>query len=72
MTKNDALRIANQMIGKSVQSTVLTMISNCGQKKIPQPKQKVTGYEILDLFGGCQLMLIIGGESVLYETCYNY
>ena len=71
LTRKEATRIANEILGKSAQSSVLTMISDCGQHKIPEPQQKITGYEIIDGLGCCELMMIVGGEAVLYETLFN-
>jgi hypothetical protein len=72
LTRKEALKIATESCGKTCQSSVLTMISNCGQKKIPQPAQKVYGYEIVNLLGGVELMLVVGDTSVLWDTCYNF
>jgi len=72
LTRKEAMKLANQALGMHCQSTVLTMISDCGQKKIAQPAQKISGYEIIDMLSGVELMLIVGGESVFIDTCYNF
>jgi len=71
LTRKEATRIANEIMGKKCQSSILTMISDCGQKKVCEPAQLITGYEIIDGLGCCELMMIVGGESVLYDTCFN-
>lgn len=71
LTRKEATRIAFEILGKSAQSSVLTMISDCGQRSVPEPPQKITGYEIIDGLGCCELMMIVGGESVLYDTLFN-
>lgn len=72
LTHKEAIKLANQVLGMKCQSTILTQISDCGQKKVAQPAQKISGYEIIDLLDGVELMLVIGGESVFYDTCYNF
>jgi len=72
LTRSEAVKLANQVMGMKCQSTVLTQISDCGQKKVAQPAQNITGYEIIDLLGGVELMLIVGGDSVFIDTCYNF
>lgn len=72
LTRSEAIKLASNVLGMQCQSAILTMISDCGQKKIPQPAQRISGYEIIDLLDGVELMLILGGESVLIDTCYNF
>lgn len=71
-TRKEAIQLANAVIGNTCQSTILTTISGCGQKSIPQPAQRISGYELIECLGGVELMLVVGGESVLYDTCYNF
>lgn len=72
LSRKEAIGLAMEAMGKTCQSTVLTQISPNGQKSEPQPPQRVYGYEIIDLLSGVELLLIVGGESVLYDTCYNF
>lgn len=58
------------LVGKKCQSSLLTMISNCGQKN-PQPAQLITGCEIVMWCDEPKLMLTVGGESVFEDTCFN-
>lgn len=63
-------RVGESYIGKTAQSKILTMIGNNGQR-VFEPAQKITGYEVVEMFGEPTLMLIIGGESVLESTVFN-
>lgn len=72
LTHAEAEKLGNQVSGMKCQSSILTQISDCGQKKVAQPAQKITGYEIIDILGGVELMLVVGGESVFIDTCYNF
>lgn len=72
LTRKEAEKLGNQVNGIYCQSSVLTEISCCGQKKIIRSKQLISGYEIIDIYGGVELMLIVGGESVLLDTCFNF
>jgi nucleoside recognition membrane protein YjiH len=65
-----AKRVGEKYIGKTAQSNLLTMIGSKGQK-VFEPAQKITGYEVVDMFGEPTLILIIGGESVLESTVFN-
>lgn len=67
---NATKRAGESYIGKTAQSNLLTMIGSNGQK-VYEPAQKITGYEVVDMFGEPTLMLIIGGESVLESTVFN-
>lgn len=59
------------LIGKRCQSSVLTTISNNGQRKVPEPAQLITGCEIVVWCSEPKLMLTVGGESVFEDTCFN-
>lgn len=73
MTRKQAQKTGEYMIGKMVQSTILTMISDCGRRRVYQPKQKVTQYSIIPMYDNdFALMLRVGGEDVFYHTCFNY
>jgi hypothetical protein len=72
LTRTEAVKLGDQLAGMKCQSTILTQISDCGQKKEAQPAQRISGYEIIDILGGVELMLFVGGESVLIDTCYNF
>lgn len=64
-------KYGKSLIGKSAQSTVLTMISNCGQKKVAEPSQKITGYSIQSWCGEPELMVTMGGKEVFENTLFN-
>ncbi len=72
MTNLEAHRIGTESIGRTCQSTVLTMISACGQKKILQPPQRITNFEVIRVGQEFDLLLIVGGDSVFYDTCFNF
>lgn len=72
LTRTEAVKLGDQVLGMKCQSSVLTQISDCGQKKEPQPLQKISGYEIVNISGGVELLLVVGGDSVLIDTCYNF
>lgn len=59
------------LIGKSAQSTILTMISNDGQRAIPEPSKKITSYEIVETFQEPTLMVSVGGDMVFESTLFN-
>jgi hypothetical protein len=60
----------SRLIGKTAQSTLLTCIADNGHK-IDHGPQLISGYEIIEQFMKPELMVIIGGESVLESTLYN-
>jgi hypothetical protein len=64
-------KVGAALIGKSCQSSILTMISGNG-RKVLEPAQIISGYEIVPNFGDYELMLVVGGESVYYDTCINF
>lgn len=72
LTRAEAVKLGDQVLGMKCQSTILKQISDCGQKSQPQPLQRISGYEIVDISGGVELLLVVGGESVLIDTCYNF
>ena len=59
------------LVGKKCQSSVLTMISKDGQRKVPEPAQLITGCEIQVWCSEPKLMLTVGGNSVFEDTCFN-
>lgn len=59
------------LVGKTCQSTLLTMISPKGGK-IHEPAQKITGCQIVYVCDDPQLMLTVGGEDVYEDTCFNF
>lgn len=70
-TRKEAVKIATEMMGQFAQSSILTMISERGNK-VCEPMQKITGYEIVEFLDGYELFLVLGGESVLWDTCFNF
>lgn len=72
LTRNEAVKLGDQVLGMTCQSTILKQISDCGQKSEAQPAQRISGYEIVDIAGGVELLLVVGGENVLIDTCYNF
>lgn len=69
--KAEANKIGAAYVGKMAQSTLLTMISECGQNSIPEPAQKITAFEVVPYFGQYALMLSVGGTLVYESTCFN-
>lgn len=61
-------KYGESLIGKTAQSTVLTMISDCGQKTVLEPAQKITGYSVENWLGEPKLMVTIGGVEVFEDT----
>lgn len=60
----------NYLTGKFAQSRLLTEINSKGNKVLSAP-QKITGFEIVEMFFEPVLMVFIGGESILAETLIN-
>jgi len=61
----------SSLIGKKCQSNVLTMISEDGQRKVPQPARLITECQVIFWCGEPALMLTVGGEDVFEDTCFN-
>lgn len=58
------------LVGRTAQSRILTEIGSKGGKVI-SPAQKITGYEVVEVFQEPVLMVTIGGESVYEDTLFN-
>lgn len=61
-------KYGKSLIGKKAQSTVLTEISECGQKSVMEPAQEITGYNIVKWCGEDVLEVTLGGVKVFEDT----
>jgi hypothetical protein len=68
--EQQAHQYGKSLLGKTAQSTVLTMISNSGEK-VYEPSSKITAYEVVYHFGEHVVMVIISGVSVFEQTLFN-
>jgi hypothetical protein len=72
-THNDyrnAVKLGESLIGKYAQSRMLTEISSTGKQVLCAP-QKITGFEIVEVFQEPTVMCFIGGESVYEDLLIN-
>jgi hypothetical protein len=68
--EKQAHEYGKSLVGRTAQSTVLTMISETGNK-VHEPSSKITGYEVVYHFGEYVVMAIVSGVSVFEDTLFN-
>jgi len=60
MNIDTAVRIAQSLIGKTAESTEVAGL-----------KGKITGYMLIHMRGGSELLLSINGEKVFFNSLFN-